>query len=446
MNWRKPLVCAMLHLSGSGVLTRLRRIAELDGGGRQELLQYQRRKLENLLLHAFRNVPYYRRVLTEAGVVKEGKVRIEAFADVPPLTKDVIRREGSNLHSADHRRRGSYENASGGSTGEPVRVLQDRRYWAWNIANKIYYKTFGGQDIGEKEFRLWGSERDLLYGRERTLIRLRNWLYNRVEVNVFRMSEADMRAALERLNKERPPWIEAYAESMDMLARYARSNHLPVHSPRGVLTSAGRLEPEMRQVIEEVFSCKVFDRYGAREVGDIACSCDRQEGLHVSVWNHYLEALGENMEPVSPGTIGTLYVTTLMNFSMPLIRYEIGDMAVPSGKDTCSCGRSTPLLARIVGRTSGVFKTSDNKLVTGAFFTHLFRNSSARQYQIIQKDYDRIEILIVPGAETGRAELDPIARDIKKVMGSRCEVKFCFTEEIASTPSGKYLYTISELE
>jgi len=446
MNWRKPVIRALLRLSRTGVLGHLRTMLALERARRDELLVYQRRRLLRLLMHAHANVPYYRRLLSEAGVVKDGAVRLEALRGLPPLTKQVIRERWTDLHSPDHRRRGSYEYSSGGSTGEPVHVLQDREFWAWNIANKLYYKTFGGQQIGEKELRLWGSERDLLQGRESLRIRLRNWLYNRVEVNAFRMSEADMRAAIETLNRERPTWVEAYAEAMDMLARYARANNLPVHPPRGVLTSAGRLEPEMREAIEEAFSCKVFDRYGAREVGDMACSCDRQEGLHLSVWNSYVEVLGRNMEPVGPGEVGTVYVTVLTNFSMPLVRYEIGDMAVPSERSRCACGRSTPLLDRVVGRTSGVFKTRDGRLVTGAFFTHLFRNSSARQYQLIQRDYDRIEVLVVPGARTQRSEFEQMERDIKKAMGPGCRVEFRFVDEIEPSPSGKHLFTISEVE
>jgi len=446
VNWRKPLIGALLWISGSRIPSLLRRILAMERQSPQELLRYQQGRLVTLLLHAHASVPYWRRVLSECGVVRDGRVRLEALREVPPLTKRIIRERWSELHSPDHRRRGSYENASGGSTGEPVRVLQDRAFYEWNVANKLYYKTFGGQQIGERELRLWGSERDLLEGRERLSIRLRNWLYNRVEVNAFRMSEQDMRAAVRAINTLRPSWIEAYVESAEALARFALENGLPLHSPRGVLTSAGVLDAEVREVIGRAFRCTVFDRYGAREVGDMACSCQEASGLHLSVWNHYLEVLDEQMRPVEPGQMGRVYVTTLRNFSMPLIRYDIGDMAVPSPLRRCACGRGTPLLERVVGRRSGILRTRDGRAVTGAFFAHIFRNSTVRQFQVVQRDYDRLEVFVVPAPDTGAAELQEVAERIKKAMGPDCRVEFRRVRHIEPSPSGKHLFTICELE
>lgn len=82
----------------------------------------------------------------------------------------------------------------------------------------------------------------------------------------------------------------------------------------------------MRKEIEEVFKCNVFNRYGSREVGGIACNCADETDLHLSIWNQYVEILDDYMQPVGPGKIGKAYVTTLNNKVMPLIRYEIGDI------------------------------------------------------------------------------------------------------------------------
>ena len=89
-------------------------------------------------------------------------------------------------------------NTSGGSTGEPVKFIQDRDYSNWNIANKLFYKTMGDQKIGDKEMRLWGSERDLLQGRDSFPIRIQNFFFNRTDLNSFRMSEKDMHGFVEK--------------------------------------------------------------------------------------------------------------------------------------------------------------------------------------------------------------------------------------------------------
>jgi phenylacetate-CoA ligase len=132
----------------------------------------RKKKLTYLLLHAYKNVPYYHNILGKAEVVVNGSANLENFNKIPILTKEIIRKEGSNLYAKDYQRRKPYKNTSGGSTGEPVCFLQDQDYSDWNIANKIYYKSFGGQDVGQKELRLWGSERDVIRGSEKLSDRL----------------------------------------------------------------------------------------------------------------------------------------------------------------------------------------------------------------------------------------------------------------------------------
>jgi len=155
-NWRKPIIFALFYLSGSKIPQNLKEIRRVDNLPIEEQKAYQKKKLEKLLSYAWENVPYYKKVLEEAGVIKNREVYLENFEKIPFLTKEIIRRERENLYSRDHKKRGSYKNTSGGSTGEPVEFLQDKEYNDWNIANKIYIKRKGGQDIGEREIRLWG--------------------------------------------------------------------------------------------------------------------------------------------------------------------------------------------------------------------------------------------------------------------------------------------------
>ncbi len=77
MNWRKPLIHALLRLSGSDVPRRLRGIADLCARPPGEILRFQQQRLERLLQFAWQNVPYYREVLARAGAVEaDGTVLI----------------------------------------------------------------------------------------------------------------------------------------------------------------------------------------------------------------------------------------------------------------------------------------------------------------------------------------------------------------------------------
>jgi phenylacetate-CoA ligase len=450
-NWRKPLLFAALSLKGSNIPKFLKQIRTLERLPIEEIQIYQRNKLEKLVHHAFDNVPFYRSLFSSTALVKEsGQINFDNWLSLPVLTKELVRENFVRLQSIDWKDRKGFINTSGGSTGEPVRFMQDPVYRDWNFANKIYYKTFAGQEIGQPEWRLWGSERDILGIDSSFSAKAQNWLYNRKEHNAFRLSEKDFFTWVEEWNLEQPTWLEAYVQPLYELARFIVEKGIIVHSPKGVLTSAGTLYPTIKETIEKAFSCSVFNRYGSREVGDVACCCSRSEGLHLSPWNHWVEILDANGCPVTPGESGRIVVTTLNNFSQPLIRYDIGDIGVQATNPTCSCGRNTPLVAKVEGREMCLFKTPTGDYVPGEFFIHfigvVFNDGAIKKFQVIQKDYNLIQIKVVlakrDNFESGRADIE---QSIRKVMGGGCRVEWLFVEQIEALSSGKYLYTRCEI-
>ena len=163
-----------------------------------------------------------------------------------------------------------------------------------------------------------------------------------------------------------------------------------------------------------------------------------------------MEILDESLRPCPPGRMGNVYVTALDNLSMPLIRYGIGDMAIPAKTPKCSCGRGAPLIETVVGRHIEVFKTRDGKVVPGEFFIHfvgvVYNKGVVKKFQVIQKSYDYILIKAVLLDNQKFAETIPaLVGSIRKVMGQDCKVEFEYVDDIPPTKSGKYLYTISEL-
>lgn len=450
VNWRKPVILALLYLTGSNIPRNLAQIKKIEKLSKKEIMTHQEKKLEKMLLHAWKNVTFYQNLLENSKVVKDGKINIKNFFRLPPLTQKIIKKEGSNLYSKDHRKRKSYENASGGSTGEAVNFIQDKNFYEWNIANKIYYRTFIGQDIGELEVRFWGSERDILLGREKLSIILRNWLFNRKELNSYSISKQDMLSFVTQLNRLKPNYIEGYVNAIYEISRFIKEKNLEVYSPEGILSTAGTLYPKMRELIRKVFKTNILNRYGSREVGDVACNCEKSDELHVSTWNNYIEILDDDLNPVNPGDLGRIYVTNLNNFSMPFIRYKIGDFAVQTESEKCICGRSTPLLKSVEGREASVFKTMEGNIIVPNFFIHFFgipfNKGFISKFQIIQEDYELIKIRVVLEDEKEFHLYRPnIENVIKKVMGNECKIKWDFVNYIEPLDSGKFLYTKCEI-
>lgn len=442
INWRKPLILAGLTLSGSKIPRYLKEVERVSLLSKDEIAEYQQAKLERLLMHAYQNVPYYHQVLPKAGVISEGKVNLEHFADVPLLTKDIIRKEGENLYSRDCKSRHPYKNSSGGSTGEPVQILQDKQYDEYNNAIKIYFNRMLGKDIGEKELKFWGSERDIFTGSIGLKNKFINFTYNREFINSFMIQPSDYNEIVNKWNNTKPKVVWSYVDSVYEFAKYVHREKIQVYSPEAIIVTAGVLTEDIRVSIEEILKSPVYNQYGSREVGVIACECKWQKGLHVFQTAQYLELL--NADPQGNAEV---VITNLNNYSMPLIRYNIGDTAKVLN-ELCPCQRSLQMLKTVTGRTTNHFVKKDGTIIHGEYFTHLFYfNNSIKKFQVVQDDYNHVicRIVLHEGVTEIENDIKDIKRKIQLVMGETCEVKFDLVDEIVPTKSGKYVYTVCEI-
>ena len=185
------------------------------------------------------------------------------------------------------------------------------------------------------------------------------------------LTEERMLEFHQELHRYRPRIIQAYARAVVMFARFLQAAGLTAHQPHSIVTSAEILEKEDRDLLEQVFSCPVYNRYGCREVSVLASECSAHSGLHVMAEGLYLEIETPN-GPAAPGEMGAVLVTDLLNGAMPLIRYRIGDMAAWAD-GPCPCGRGLPRLERVAGRVTDFLIGADGRLVSGVYPSHLRR-------------------------------------------------------------------------
>ena len=405
--------------------------------------QVTKELLTKLLRHCQKSVPYYTKLMSEIGCEDLLEQNPEIYlSKLPILTKDIIRKNFEDLKSLDLGRRKWNFNTSGGSTGEPIRLIQDREYFDRSQAIKLLYSYLVGREIGEPQVNLWGSERDILAATRNWRAIFSGFLSNTAYMNAFQMNPQRMARYIRLINQKSPKLILAYAIAIYELAKFAESEQLQITPPNAIITSAETLHPWMREKIERVFQCKVFNRYGSREVGDIACERPGFEGLWVAPWGNYVEIVDDRNNPLPPEVEGNILITSLTNFAMPLIRYKIGDRGALSANHS-----SGQIFQQISGRITDMFKTQDGTLADGGYFAGLmYFKDWVKNYQVIQKSYSEILVKIVPlTSNYPLEELDDFVEKTKILMGKDCVVNFEFVDEIKTTPSGKYRFLISEV-
>ncbi len=146
-----------------------------------------------------------------------------------------------------------------------------------------------------------------------------------------------------------------------------------------------------------------------------------------------------------PGVEGEIAVTSLVNFTMPLLRYRIGDRGILLPGRV----RGGQVLAKVLGRNVDAFRRRDGSLVDGEYFTHLlyFRDWVGK-FQFVQRSYDDVVLRVVPrdpGGTPSPAEIEEIADQVRAALGNEARFHVEWTTEIPPATSGKYRFTISEV-
>jgi len=435
-------------VTGRRILTCLDELNDNQWLSYSDLLALQRRKLYQILVYSYQYVPYYQRIFDEVGFhPDEILTDLNSLHKVPVLTKSIISQNFEDMMTIEPERRASLSQlTTGGSTGQPLVFMQDSNFRDYVTADIHRHLGWVGWKLGQLHAYIWGANFEVSSAQSlRT--HLMDWILNRFTINAYVLSDETMMAFAERIQRQRPHILFGYASSLHRFAQFVRQNNFNGITFDGIFSSAEVLYPAQRAYIEETFNCKMFNRYGTRDLGGVACECKAHLGLHASIDNNYIEVLNDldSNEVAQLGETGHLIVTNLNNYGMPFIRYDIEDVAAWSVTNHCLCGRQLPLIELVYGRQIDMFKTKDGRSVWGGFASPLFGMKGVKQFQLIQKSLDLVVVRIVKSEELDNGGLAQIERTVKIALGDHVDIEFEFPDAIKVYDSGKYRYAISEV-
>ena len=411
-----------------------------------EIRELNWQRLKAILQHAYDKIPYYRKSFDAVGATP-GDVQSESdLLRLPILEKRQVQDHLDELVVPNWPQNNIMTDQTGGSTGTPVRYYCsiDRRIS--REAATWRHNRWAGWEFCDKSAGLWGATHDFVP--PKTLLnRIHSFFLERqILLNTAVFSESDALTFNERLKKYRPKCILGFANALVVFALMLKENNVTAYSPFSIVSSAEMLMPESRKIVEDVFGCKVFNRYGSRETSVLASECDRHEGMHLMAEGLHIELIVDGRH-AQPGEIGEVIVTDMLNLPMPLIRYRIGDMARWCDKP-CSCGRGLPMLAELSGRVTDFLVTDNGSLSSGAALATLVvsHRPTLKQIQIYQERQGEVVFRIASGRNTPVSDddLDYIREQSALYFGKGTKVEFDFVDEIPKTASGKSLFSISK--
>lgn len=383
-------------------------------------------------------------ILTSAKATEfyEGKISLDKIENLnqmvvlPFLEKEDLR-ESANLMKLKKKPAFCTTKTSGGSTGAPVTIHKPARAMGYELAAAWRGASWAGIDIGFRQARFWGVP--MLRGTRRKSM-LIDLVTRRIRLSAFKFRNDDLERYLQRLVKKPPDYLYGYTSMIHEFARFLEAtNRTDALKPICVITTSEVLTPAVRETIERVFGCKVFNEYGCGEVGTIAHECSYGR-MHINAENLYVEIVSAEGKVLGPGEIGEVVVTDLNNDYMPIIRYRLRDFASIS-YEGCPCGRNLPTLDSLKGRAYDFIVNDIGEKFHGEFFLYIAEELTSQGLKInaIQfiKKVDKLEVLLSIGSEELLVAERYIKRKIADEFSSTILVEVKRVESIPREASGK---------
>ncbi len=403
-----------------------------------EIQEYTRRQLCKTLYCAVTHIPAYKNKIKLDHITTDTVERI-LTENFPILTKEELLENPDQYYPNYGRMRPwDIHDTTGGTTGAPLTVVR-------SLLSVIYENAFNYRHWYQFGFKK-GMRRATLRGES-----IRNpdfqgsdfWEYNRFNKQLFfstmhlTAKTADLFA--DKLQEFNPVLLEAFPSSAYDLAVYLREKGRRLNIPL-LFTGSEPLYHYQRNLLLERIASQVIDAYGMSERVAFATECNYGE-LHVNTDYGYMEIVDESGSATAD--YGFVVGTSLFNFKMPLIRYQLSDLTKWK-QGICRCNSPFPIIEPIKGRSEDAIFTPNGKDIGPFLYKVLKGIEEIRQCQIAQVSEYGIEIRVVPGPEFSHSVQEKMEQNFYSYVSQEMEVNVIIVDKIKRTARQKYRWIINE--
>ena len=308
-----------------------------------------------------------------------------------------------------------------GSTGKPVKVLRHAesyriRYLAQTLLGTHWHKPDLSRliinfSVREKDAKRnsWGVPEALFYKTGPSI--------------TYQCIERDLASMYLKIKETLPGYTVSNSSIALALAKYSLK-HDANNAPRinAMFSSSEAVTEELRALCFDAFGAKVIDRYSCVEVGWIAMQCPIHNHLHLLTNNVIMEIVDETGRACDPGVPGRVLITALHSHAMPLIRYEVGDMAQWGGP--CDCGIKLPVIDKIWGKEREFIKTPNGELRHMALVgPAILELGEILDIRIRYYSNPLVVIEIVSGTPFGNLQERLLEKKIWSMLGFQCPIR-----------------------
>jgi phenylacetate-CoA ligase len=419
-----------------------------------EIAALQLGQLRTLLSHCFAHVPYYRRVMIEAGLGERPLDTLAELSRMPLLTRALYQEHSEELkaQSLPPGMGETWDGFTSGTNGVPIHVRKTDRDGLWWNAFFLRDLQWGGLDPRGRlaSIRLLTTDREKL---PRALEGGMSPYWTKVCGSLLETGPSyamdirqDPRRQLAWLREVQPNYLISLSSNLEYLAGLVEESGQRLPELRIIQAVGESLSASSRRRIESGFGVPVRNLYSSMEGGYMASTCPSGAGLHVHAENILAEVLDARDRPCLPGQTGRLVFTSLHSFLCPFIRYDILD-EVTLATEPCPCGRGLPLWTAVEGRRHPLLHLPDGSRKSSMGITLGVRQvGGVHQFQIVQKATDLVVLRVVPSREWHAESAQRMQNVVRQELGPAMRVEVEEREWLERPGGGKLKIVVNELE
>ena len=406
---------------------------------KEQLINFQEVKLNNLLRYVYLNVPFYSDWFKENNLNPEDIKQLGDLKRLPVLSKSEIRNNPEKFVSKTFDKKRSVRLNSSGSTGEPFEYFLSRSAYSMKYAAAIRGWSWMGYRLGDPYAKISQNERSSGLKKIQDLINRSYYLYTPD------LSESGLKKIIYILEKQKPHFVRSYPDPLFFIAQVLQKNNKKLTGIKAINSTGNILSPEARRIIEARFNCPVFDSYSC-EGGALFYEGPSRDNYLGSMEYAITEVLDNKFSEVEAEETGMHITTDLHNYAMPLIRYNTQDLVEKSSRES-SCGRELNGFNKIIGRENDVLITpSGNMLIVHLFTIYFEYFSSIKQFQIEQTGSDEFIFRLIVDKTYSPETEKQIFNHWQKELGRDVKLRIEIHDEFPFLFSGKRRFLIRNPE
>jgi len=395
----------------------------------EKIRAYQNEKLFNMVRHCRQQVPYYQRCFAEWGVHETDITSTSDLTKLPVLTKQALRADPDSFKTPGNP--GFMTQHTSGSTGTPLELEVNELTYKLAMALVVEHEEHHGVPFGARRATFAGRMVQPSTNMKPPFARM-NKAENQKLFSAYHLNETTFPWYRRELDRFQPKELIGYPSAIcDLAGHYRLSGISPEFQPTAIITNSETLLDWQRDIIEKVFHCPVWDYYGTAEY--VLFAGQEQDRYRLNPILGVTELL---RDAESEYGIGKLIATTLTNVSMPLLRYEVGDMAKSCEQENSET-TVTHYVNELFGRVDDYIELPDGRKIGRV--DHIFKGiKEIQEAQVIQRGVQCTINLVISDKSHQGDLIDTVKNNFELRTAGQLSTHINFIEKIPKGPNGKF--------